>query len=50
MRGDGLIDGRSVAQVVEDLLEGIESETLDQELDDQRRFVVSELEVQIALG
>ena len=50
VRGDGVVDVRPLAEVVEDLLQTFKAEPLNQELHDQRRFVVGELHVQVAFG
>ena len=49
VRADGFVDVRSFAEVVKYSFQAFKTETLNQELHDQGRFVVSELHVQIAL-
>src|SRR6266511_968347 len=48
VRGDGLVDVCAGAEVAQGLFQVFKAETFDQELHDQRRFVVGELYVQVA--
>ena len=47
---DGGVDLGTLAQVMKDCLDGIETEPLGEELDGQRRFVIGELEVHLGFG